>query len=29
VSGDILVLGYSGHGGQVGDVTAEEDDGLE
>jgi len=28
-SGDMLVLGYSGHGGQVGDVTADEEDGLD
>jgi hypothetical protein len=28
-SGDMLVVGYSGHGGQVGDVTGEEVDGLD
>lgn len=28
-SGDILVLSYSGHGGQVGDVTGDEDDALD
>jgi hypothetical protein len=27
--GDILVIGYSGHGGQVGDVTADEPDSLD
>lgn len=29
VSGDILVLYYSGHGGQIGDVTSDEDDKLD
>lgn len=28
-SGDLLVVSYSGHGGQVGDVTGDEDDGLD
>lgn len=28
-SGDMLVVGYSGHGSQIGDVTSEEDDGLD
>lgn len=28
-AGDLLILSYSGHGGQVGDVTADEDDGLD
>jgi hypothetical protein len=28
-SGDILFLSYSGHGGQVGDVTGDEDDALD
>lgn len=27
--GDLLILSYSGHGGQVGDVTADEDDGMD
>lgn len=28
-SGDVLLVGYSGHGGQVGDVTGDEDDALD
>jgi len=29
VNGDMLVLTYSGHGGQIGDVNGEEEDGLD
>jgi hypothetical protein len=28
-TGDLLILSYSGHGGQVGDVTADEEDGCD